>query len=137
MIGLVGQWLFSKGEVAPGEHYLQVVVSASRALRALGHDEVRQRILAEIEQLFPRAASARLLRSRIITEHQATFSVVPGVDRWRPTQSSPISNFFVAGDWTRTGWPATMEGAVRSGYLAAEAVLDRLGQQARIVRPDL
>jgi uncharacterized protein with NAD-binding domain and iron-sulfur cluster len=62
---------------------------------------------------------------------------VPGVDRWRPDQTTPIENLFLAGDWTATGWPATMEGAVRSGYLAAEAILRRLGINARLVQPDL
>jgi uncharacterized protein with NAD-binding domain and iron-sulfur cluster len=69
----------------------------------------------------------------VVTEHAATFSAVPGVDRWRPGPASPIENLLVAGDWTDTGWPATMEGAVRSGYLAAEAILGSPG----IVRPDL
>ena len=72
-----------------------------------------------------------------MTEHAATFSAVPGVDRWRPTQGSPIDNLFVAGDWTDTGWPATMEGAVRSGYLAAEALLKRVGRPEKLVQADL
>jgi uncharacterized protein with NAD-binding domain and iron-sulfur cluster len=62
---------------------------------------------------------------------------VPGVDHWRPVPASPLSNLFVAGDWTATGWPATMEGAVRSGYRAAEALLQRRGIRVRLVRPDL
>jgi uncharacterized protein with NAD-binding domain and iron-sulfur cluster len=69
-----------------------------------------------------------------VTEHAATFSAVPGVDAWRPGQQSPIRNLLVAGDWTATGWPATMEGAVRSGYLAAEALL---GSGERLVQADL
>jgi uncharacterized protein with NAD-binding domain and iron-sulfur cluster len=73
----------------------------------------------------------------VVTEHAATFSAVPGVDRWRPQQTSPLSNLFVAGDWTATGWPATMEGAVRSGYLAAEALLRRIGCEENLVQPDL
>jgi uncharacterized protein with NAD-binding domain and iron-sulfur cluster len=72
-----------------------------------------------------------------VTEHAATFSAVPGVDRWRPGQETPIRNLFLAGDWTATGWPATMEGAVRSGYLAAEALLRRLGSPATLIQPDL
>ena len=87
--------------------------------------------------LFPAAAGAELVRSRVVTEHHATFSAVPGVDRWRPGQASPIRNLFVAGDWTATGWPATMEGAVRSGYLAAEALLERVGKREVLLRPDL
>ncbi|HYT88465.1 MAG TPA: hydroxysqualene dehydroxylase HpnE [Gemmataceae bacterium] len=137
LVDCVGQWVFNRGETSPGEHYLQVVVSAARQFRGLGHDEVERRILAELAALFPEAKRATVLRSRVVTEHAATFSVVPGVDRWRPSQSSPIENLFVAGDWTATGWPATMEGAVRSGYLAAEALLRRVGQRASLVQPDL
>jgi len=119
LVDCLGQWLFQRGETAPGEHYVQVVVSAARALRGLGHDEVQRRIVAELAQLFPRARPEALRRARVVTEQQATFSAVPGVDRWRPAQRTPLANFFLAGDWTATGWPATMEGAVRSGYLAA------------------
>ena len=78
-----------------------------------------------------------MLRARVVTEHAATFSAVPGVDRWRPPQATPLPNLFLAGDWTLTGWPATMEGAVRSGYLAAEALLHRAGITATCVQPDL
>jgi uncharacterized protein with NAD-binding domain and iron-sulfur cluster len=78
-----------------------------------------------------------LLRARVVTEHAATFSAVPGVDRFRPAQGSPLENLLLAGDWTNTGWPATMEGAVRSGYLAAEALLERAGRREKLVQPDL
>jgi squalene-associated FAD-dependent desaturase len=137
LVGCVGQWLFNRGTVAPGEHYVQVVVSAARAFRGLGHAEVQRIIVGELARLFPAFAAANVLRARVVTEHQATFCAVPGVDRWRPAQISPIPNLFVAGDWTATGWPATMEGAVRSGYLAAEALLARLGRPERLLQPDL
>ena len=137
LVDCVGQWLFNRGEVAPGEHYVQVVVSAARPFRGLGHEEVRRRIAEEVARLFPAAAAATLLRARVVTEHAATFSAVPGVDRLRPTQASPIPNLFLAGDWTATGWPATMEGAVRGGYLAAEALLARRGTPERLLQPDL
>ncbi len=133
----VGQWLFARGETVPGQHYYQVVVSAARQFRGLGQDEVQRRIVAELRQLFPAAAEAALLRARVVTEHAATFSAVPGVDRWRPPQASPLANLLVAGDWTATGWPATMEGAVRSGYLAAEALLRKQGARVSLVQPDL
>src|SRR5262249_9790119 len=133
LIDCVGQWVFNRGEPAPGEHYVQVVVSAARPLRGLGHDEVRRQIVEEMARLFPAATPAALLRARVVTEHAATFSAVPGVDQWRPGQTTPLDNLFLAGDWTATGWPATMEGAVRSGYLAAEALLDRSGMPARLV----
>ena len=67
----------------------------------------------------------------------ATPMPLPGVDALRPVQQSPVWNLQLAGDWTRTGWPATMEGAVRSGYLAAENVLGHLGRPDKIVQPDL
>ncbi len=137
LIDSVGQWVFNRGETAPGEYYLQVVVSAARQLRGLGREEVERRVVEELRRLFPPLAGARLVRAKVVTEHAATFSAVPGVDRWRPPQTSPLANLLVAGDWTRTGWPATMEGAVRSGYLAAEALLQRLGRPERLVQPDL
>jgi squalene-associated FAD-dependent desaturase len=137
LVDCVGQWVFNRGQVRPGEYYVQVVVSASRQFRGLGHDEVQRRIAAELASLFPAASPEALLRARVVTEHGATFSAVPGVDRWRPAQTTPIHNLFLAGDWTATGWPATMEGAVRSGYLAAEALLQRTGRNERLLQPDL
>jgi squalene-associated FAD-dependent desaturase len=133
----VGQWIFNRGEANPGEHYLQVVVSASRQFRGLGHEEVERRIVAELAHLFPAAVPAALRRARVVTEHEATFSAVPGVDRWRPAQTSPLPNLVLAGDWTATGWPATMEGAVRSGYLAAQVILKSSGHEVRAIEQDL
>jgi uncharacterized protein with NAD-binding domain and iron-sulfur cluster len=65
------------------------------------------------------------------------FSYAPGLDARRPPQATAVPNLFLAGDWTDTGWPATLEGAVRSGYLAAEGVLARLNRPARLLAPDL
>ena len=137
LVGCESQWVFNRGELVPGEFYLQVVVSASGELKALGREEIERRIVRELKRLFPATAAAKLLRARVVTEHAATFSAVPGVDRWRPPQASPVANLAVAGDWTATGWPATMEGAVRSGYLAAESILARAGCSARVLRADL
>jgi squalene-associated FAD-dependent desaturase len=136
LIDCVGQWIFNRGETTPGEHYVQVVVSAARQFRGLGHEEVQRRIVEEMTSLFP-AAQAALLRARVVTEHAATFSAAPGVDQWRPVQGSPFVNLVLAGDWTKTDWPATMEGAVRSGYMAAQTVLERAGKPAFLVQPDL
>jgi squalene-associated FAD-dependent desaturase len=137
LVGGVGQWVFNRGAVADGEYYLQVVVSASRQFRGLGSAEIQRRITEELATLFPAAHPKALVRARVVTEHAATFSAVPGVDRWRPGQETPIPNLLLAGDWTATGWPATMEGAVRSGYLAAETLLRRVGHGARLLQPDL
>ncbi|MBP3958230.1 hydroxysqualene dehydroxylase HpnE [Gemmata sp. G18] len=137
LIDCLGQWVFDRGEVAPGEFYLQVVVSAARDLKGLGRDEIQRRIVDELARVFPPVGLAKLLRAKVVTEHTATFSAVPGIDQWRPVQASPVANLAVAGDWTATGWPATMEGAVRSGYLAAEAILARAGRPAKLVQPEL
>ena len=137
LIDSLGQWVFDRGAVAPGEFYLQVVVSAARDLKGLGRDEIQRRIVEELGRLFPPVVGAKLLRSKVVTEHTATFSAVPGVDRWRVPQGSPVTNLAVAGDWTDTGWPATMEGAVRSGYLAAEVILERAGRPVRLLQPAL
>lgn len=133
----VGHWIFNRGETNNGEYYLQVVTSASGQLRALGHEQVRKQIFDELRRLFPAVGQARLLRARVVTEQAATFRPVPGVDRFRPAQQTPVPNLSLAGDWTATEWPATMEGAVRSGLLAAEAVLKRHGHAERLLQPDL
>ena len=132
LIGCQAQWVFARGA-----GYAQVVVSASRELRSLGRDEIERRIADEMRMLFPLAREAKLLRSKVITEHTATFSATPGVDELRPSQETPFANLFLAGDWTKTDWPATMEGAVRSGYLAAEVLTRRAGQGSSFVQPDL
>jgi squalene-associated FAD-dependent desaturase len=136
LVDCVGQWVFNRGEVAAGEFYVQVVVSASSSLKEQGNSRVQERIVSELKRLFPRANGATLLRSRVVTEHSATFAPLPGVDRWRPAQETPIKKLMLAGDWTATDWPATMEGAVRSGYLAAEAILRAAGRPEEIVQRD-
>ncbi len=134
LVDCLGQWVFSRGEVAAGEHYLQVVVSAARDLK--GRDAAGP-VHDELKRLYPAAKSAVLLRSKVVTEHTATFSAVPGVDAFRPPQATPLPGLYLAGDYTATGWPATMEGAVRSGSLAAEAVLRAGGRAERVLPPDL
>jgi squalene-associated FAD-dependent desaturase len=127
LVGCVGQWVFNRGQTTAGEHYLQVVVSASRQFQGQANAEVQRLVLAELATLFPAVRAARLQRARVVREHVATFSALPGVDQFRPGPATPIENLVVAGDWTATGWPATMEGAVRSGFRAAEAVLRASG----------
>jgi uncharacterized protein with NAD-binding domain and iron-sulfur cluster len=127
------QWIFNKRE---GE-YLQIVISASRGLSSLSQQEVVDLCVHQTAALLPAVREAKLIRSIVVRENAATFSPEPGCDRWRPLQRTDIANFLVAGDWTQTGWPATMEGAVRSGYRAAEAILEREGRPAKLVKPDL
>jgi uncharacterized protein with NAD-binding domain and iron-sulfur cluster len=121
--------------------YLQLVISASYELIPRSRQEILALCWRELCEVVPAARDARLVKGTVIKETAATFSPEPGCDRWRPAQTSPIANLYLAGDWTATGWPATMEGAVRSGYLAAEAILDAAsgGGSAthRFLRPEL
>jgi len=138
LVGRLSQWVFARElENRADEHYYQVVISASHDLSGRERQSVVDEVLADLAAVFPRARGASLLRWQLITEQQAVFSVRPGLDTVRPTAQSAVSNLLLAGDWTRTGWPATMEGAVRSGYLAAEGVLAKLGRSEKIVVPDL
>ncbi|HYP13509.1 MAG TPA: hydroxysqualene dehydroxylase HpnE [Bryobacteraceae bacterium] len=125
------QWLFNKD----GGRYIQVVVSASRNLIPMSKAEVVELAIRELAEFFPAVRDARLLRSHVVKEVRATFSAAPGVVR--PGVSTHEPGVFVAGDWTDSGWPATMEGSVRSGYLAAEAVTRYLGSPQRFLLPDM
>ena len=122
---------------ASNEYYYQIVISASRELAGQSRESILAQVLAELTAVWPVTGTVRLLHSRQVTEHRAVFSPVPGVDACRPAQQSPVGNVQFAGDWTQTGWPATMEGAVRSGYLAAQNVLKRLGRADPVLQPDL
>jgi squalene-associated FAD-dependent desaturase len=117
--------------------YLQLVISASYDLLELDKVAIRDRVLADLAAIWPAARSAQLLKWWVVTEHGATFAVRPGIERLRPPQRTPIDGLFLAGDWTDTGWPATMEGAVRSGYLAAQGILGVLDRPTRLIRPGL
>jgi zeta-carotene desaturase len=128
LIGGKLQWVFRK----PGSDGSAVhgVISAARDWVEGDKDECLKVFTAEIRERFAAARDAKLVRGSIVIEKRATFSPSPGVDANRPWQGPPgggIGNLYLAGDYTQTGWPATMEGAVRSGYLAAEAVCERTG----------
>jgi zeta-carotene desaturase len=122
---------------AGGSQYLQLVISASYDLVPRSRQEIIDLCLRELADVLPLTREARLEKATVIKEIHATFSPEPGVDRWRPGQDIGIENLYLAGDWTQTGWPATMESAVRSGYLAAESALAKLGQPRRFLQPDL
>jgi squalene-associated FAD-dependent desaturase len=142
-VGRLVQWVFDhsaiQGRSTPDGHgqYLQVVISASYDLLAMDKAEILGAVLADLAEIWPASKEAKLVRSWVVTEHGATFAVRPGIDALRPPQRTPVDGLFLAGDWTATGWPATMEGAVRSGYMAAEGILEDLGRPESLVRPDL
>jgi len=127
------QWMFNKGE---GRH-IQLVVSASRSLSQMPRQEVIDLALKELREFFPRAAEAKLERAHVVKEVRATFSAATHLEERRPMSPTQYPNLFLAGDWTRSGWPATMEGAVRSGYLAAEAVTAVMGSGQKFLLPDV
>jgi len=124
LVGKTSQWVFRGGESQAG-HYCQVVISASRDLIGRGREQIVGRVGRELKEVFPAARAARLLHRRVVTHPAAVFSMIPGLDRFRPAQQTPVENLLLAGDWTATGWPATMEGAVRSGYNAVTVLCDR------------
>lgn len=126
-------WVYNKSD---GRH-LVLVVSASRDFIALPRGEVIELATRELKRFFPVAAAAQLERAHVVKEVHATFSARPGLERLRPPAHTPWANLSIAGDWTRSGWPSTMEGAVRSGYLAAEDAARALGTPARFVVPDI
>ena len=131
LVGRVSQWIFRPDDGPRG--YCQVVISASRGLLDGDRDRLRDTVVAEVRSAFPAAREATLLDARIVTDPTAVLSVRPGVEAVRPPARTAVPNLFLAGDWTATGWPSTMEGAVRSGRLAAVAAAERLG----IPCPDL
>jgi squalene-associated FAD-dependent desaturase len=137
----ITQWVFNKtllyGEAATGGQYLQLVISASYDLVPRSRQEIIDLCRKELADILPASRAAELTKATVIKEIMATFSPQPGVDRYRPEQKIGVQNLFLAGDWTRTGWPSTMEGAVRSGYLAAEAALAGFGRPQTCLQPDL
>jgi uncharacterized protein with NAD-binding domain and iron-sulfur cluster len=135
------QWVFNKtllyGDTSGRGQYLQLVISASYDLVARSRQEIIDLCRGELADVLPATREAQLEKATVIKEVNATFSPQVGVDRWRPAQKTGVENLYLAGDWTRTGWPSTMEGAVRSGYLAAEALLAGFSRPQTILQPDL
>jgi squalene-associated FAD-dependent desaturase len=117
--------------------YVELVISSSKSLLDKPRQEIIDLALKEVREFFPGARYADLVKATVIKEVNATFSPTPGIDQYRPTAQTPWPHVFLAGDWTATGWPATMEGAVRSGYLATEALTKQAGMAKAFLGPDL
>jgi squalene-associated FAD-dependent desaturase len=138
------QWMFNKSRIRRDEpsdavetgQYLELVISASFAELHQTREQVLSSAIEELGRFFPAARAATLVKSGLLKEARATFSVVPGLDKYRPTPDMG-DGLYLAGDWTRTGWPSTMEGAVRSGRLAAEAIAKSTGGAKTFLSPDL
>ncbi|MCW5765246.1 MAG: hydroxysqualene dehydroxylase HpnE [Phycisphaeraceae bacterium] len=113
------QWLFRKDDAGSALH---AVVSAADEWMPLSERQIAERIVGDIQAYFPDSVGASVVSLRAVKEKRATFAPTPAVQAIRPGPTGP-SGIVLAGDWTDTGWPATMEGATRSGYVAAASVL--------------
>jgi squalene-associated FAD-dependent desaturase len=134
------QWMFHKSQLLDKNlsgSYVELVISSSKSLISKSRQEIIDLALGELREFFPAAGEAKLVKATVIKEVNATFSPVPGIDQYRPAQSTTWPRVFLAGDWTATGWPATMEGAVRSGYMAAEQLSRAAGTKRGFLVPDL
>jgi squalene-associated FAD-dependent desaturase len=127
------QWVFDRSASAGAAagQYLAVSLSAADAESAMTIEDLRRRYLAALAELLPAARGARVQSFFVTREHAATFRAAPGARALRPGPRTALAGLVLAGSWTDTGWPATMEGAVRSGRAAAREALAALGSGVR------
>jgi len=133
-LGSPAQWIFDRtaSSGAGRGQYLAISVSGANELAGTRPQQLGELMVGELRRLFPRARQAQVLTTFVTREHQATFSAVPGSSAHRAPQRSALAGLALAGAWTSTGWPPTMESAVRSGVLAARVVLASTGQRERL-----
>jgi squalene-associated FAD-dependent desaturase len=143
IVGRLCQWVFPKHDNAeaarPGtdEHYYQIVVSASRHLPRGDSAELMRQVQQDLAAVFPKVRAAKMLRMQVVTDPQAVFSVGINSSDLRPQTEIPGTNVYLAGDWIQTGWPATMESAVLSGWRACESIFAAWGTPQRVVAQPL
>ena len=151
VLGRTIQWVFNRSAISAnpsrdreradnakektGPQYIQLVISASRALLSLRREEILDRALQELQELFPATRLATLQKAVVVKEAKATVSLRPETETLRPSATTPLANLFLAGDWTASGWPPTMEGAVRSGYRPAYVVTDAAEKREKFLKP--
>ena len=121
------QWMYQREklggpQLADGGSHIELVISVARDVMPMAQGEIVELAVRELALFFPAVAQAKLCKAVVTKEVRATFTVPPGIDAHRPAARTAWPGLYLAGDWTDTGWPATMEGAARSGFLAAEAV---------------
>jgi squalene-associated FAD-dependent desaturase len=122
------QWVFDRTVQSgsnPAEQYIAVSMSAADELIDTPVTGLRDVLVPALRRLLPAAADARVKEFFVTRERHATFRPAPGTGRFRPDATTTRPGLHLAGAWTATGWPATMEGAVRSGQAAASSVLSR------------
>lgn len=141
LVGTVAQWLFRPpwldDAVSHRGHYYQVVISASDHWKSVSKELLIEKVMADLQQLSGQAKQAKLLHSRIVTDPHSVFSIQPRTVELRPTSATPLPWLHLAGDWIDTGWPATMEGAVISGRMAANSIANQKGWEACEIDPGL
>jgi len=133
-VGTPVQYLFDRTAAGgvPGDcQYLAVSLSAAEREMAMSVDALRELYLPALEELLPRARGAKVERFLVTREHAATFRAAPGVAALRPAARTSVPGLVLAGTWTDTGWPATLEGAVLSGHTAAVQALQTLEIETR------
>ncbi|MFJ2862075.1 hydroxysqualene dehydroxylase HpnE [Kitasatospora sp. NPDC087314] len=146
-LGSPVQWVFDRtahsglagtelGRAHPGAQYLALSQSAVQDEIDLPVAELRRRYLPELARLLPAAAGAEVLDFFVTRERTATFDPAPGSAQLRPSARTNVPGLVLAGAWTATGWPATMEGAVRSGHAAADEALAATGTRLPADRGD-
>ena len=113
------QWLFDRGRLCGQEGLIGVVISASGAHQGLTQDDLSKAVHAELVENFPGLGAPRW--HRVIAEKRATFSCTPGLSR--PENATAVTGLYLAGDYTASDYPATIESAVRSGVRAANLVV--------------
>jgi squalene-associated FAD-dependent desaturase len=126
-VGTPVQYVFDRtdaGGAPAGSQYLAVSLSGAAREMEMSVEQLRAEYLPALAELFPRARAARVLRFLATREHAATFAAVPGSGALRPRARTSVRGLVLAGAYTDTGWPATLEGAVKSGHAAARAALD-------------
>jgi squalene-associated FAD-dependent desaturase len=142
------QWMFQKSRILEGRRsspdaplgagsYLELVVSSSKSMLEMGRNEIMDIALRELAEFFPKVREARVLKGTVVKEVHATFSPEPGLEPHRPSPLTAWPRVFLSGDWTATGWPATMEGAVRGGYITAQTLANIRGDEQVFLIPDL
>jgi squalene-associated FAD-dependent desaturase len=130
------QWIFDRTRAAglAGGQYLAISLSAAEEYLGVSAEALGRRFEPELRRLFPAAREARLVKLFVTSEPAATFQQAPGTHALRAATQTRVSGLYLAGAWTDTGWPATMEGAVRSGLAAARALLSAAGRTSRLPR---
>jgi len=141
IVGKNAQWVFNKSFTQSSEQscgqYIQVVISASRPLLSMKREEILELIQRELNEVLPATRGAILQKAVVVKVAESTPHFPPGSESHRPGPLTPYCNLFLAGDWTATGWPPTMESAVRSGYRAAECITAAAGAPRKFMIPDL